>query len=576
MSHAGNIKGGRGTYIGPPPSRPEGGPPGRAGRAGPGPGGDEKTQIGRAPTQTQTELPKAGGMREEKTQIGRAPTQPEGPRSGGVREEPKDLFGQDGLEERGEMARPTRSQDSKSGVFEAPRRDAPRSTGERPALKNRPSEGTEDGTRFDKRPPGTSERPRLETKRGTEAPRPEEGTDFEKPAPKGTGERPRLETKRGTEVPRQAEGTDFEKPAPKGTGERPQLPGGPKVSEGAEARPLEELVPEFPEPIGEEALAHHFAEELRYLGPELRPARMPPSTRSERLWAFFKAYAEANAKDPAGQSAEGRELFRKALNGHGYAALRDANSGRNGVQTALAMLESKSLEELHAKLADVHIEPGPSRLSSEVSIPVQQHTTQPETPAVVVDPSAFETPKEAQPKDTQPKAVQSEAQPKDAQPKDVQPKDVQPKDVQPKEAQPKDTREVKDSQPRPAPETPERPASPKKTSEQQPVFDQKEKLAPPPLQTGVQPPVVGMQGTMPPPPGRVDAQRMGLDPEDEKLQAERGTSKRLGANMFWNALHGLRDLQDSAVEQENWNRMAFGTIFALVGAALLIAMLASL
>jgi hypothetical protein len=568
-------------------------------------------------------MPKAGGMREEKTQLGRAPTQPEGPRSGGVREEPKDLFGQDGLEERGEMARPTRSQDSKSGVFEAPRREAPRSTGERPALKNRPQEGTEDGTRFDKRPPGTSERPRVETprrgtesprpeegadfekrppgtgerprvetpRRGTESPRPEEGAGFEKRAPNGTGERPRLETaQRGTEVPRQAEGTDFEKRAPNGTSERPQLPGGPKVSEGAEARPLEELVPEFPEPIGEEALAHHFAEELRYLGPELRPARMPPSTRAERLWAFFKAYAEANAKDPAGQSAEGRELFRKALNGHGYAALRDANSGRNGVQTALAMLDSKSLEELHAKLADVHIEPGPSRLSSEVSIPVQQHPTQPEMPAVVVDPSAFEMPKEAQPKDTQPKAVQSEAQPKDAQPKDAQPKDAQPKDAQPKdaqpkdvqskdaqpkEAQPKDTREVKDSQPRPAPETPERPASPKKTSEQQPVFDQKEKLASPPPQTGVQPPVMGMQGTMPPL-TRVDAQRMGLDPEEEKLQAERGTSKRLGANMLWNALHGVRDLQDSAVEQENWNRMAFGTIFALVGAALLIAMLVSL
>jgi len=79
-----------------------------------------------------------------------------------------------------------------------------------------------------------------------------------------------------------------------------------------------------------------------------------------------------------------------------------------------------------------------------------------------------------------------------------------------------------------------------------------------------------------PPLTRVDAQRMGLDPEEEKLQAERGTSKRLGANMLWNALHGVRDLQDSAVEQENWNRMAFGTIFALVGAALLIAMLASL
>ncbi|WP_309888271.1 hypothetical protein [Archangium sp.] len=579
MSQAGNIKGGRGTFIGPPPSRPEGGPPGRAGKpARGGPGGDEKTRTGGPPPQTstptQTELPRAGGPREEKTQIGRPPTQPETPQDGFV-------FGQDGLEERGEP-RPTRTQDNKSGVFEAPR-----STGERPALKKRPSEGTEGGTGFEQRPPsGTGERPQLPTRRGMEAPRQEQGPGFEK-RPTGTGERPRLETPpRGPEVPM-------------------PTPGGPRGTEGAEARPLEELVPEFPEPIGEEALAHHFAEELRYLGAELRPARMAPSTRAERLWAFFRAYAEANAKDPAGQSAEGRELFRKALNGNGFAALRDANSGRNGVQLALAMLEAKSPEELHALLAEVHIEPGPSRLSSEVSIPVQQHTMHPETSAVVVDPSAFEMPKEARPKEARPKEVPAkpvqaqEAQPKDTQAKDTPPKEVpaqqetQPKEAQAQEARPQEVKpqepqaqepqaqearpqEVKPNEARPTAETPERPATPKKAAEQQPVFDQKEKLVTPPLQTGVQPPIMGMQGTIPTPLSRVDEQRRGVDPREE-LEAQRGKGKRLGSQMFWNVLHRFRDGPEfGAVEQENFNRLAYGTMFAVVAVALLVALLVSL
>ena len=594
MSHAGNIKGGRGTFIGPPPSRPEGGPPGRTGKPATG-GPPPQTST---PPQTQTELPRAGGPREEKTQIGRAPTQPETPQDGFV-------FGQDGLEERGEP-RPTRTQDNKSGVFEAPR-----STGERPALKNRPSEGSGGGTGFEQRPPsGTGERPQLPTRRGTtEVPRQEQGPGFEK-RPTRTGERPRLE-----------QGPGFEK-RPTSTGERPRLetpprgpevpmptPGGPRGTEGAEARPLEDLVPEFPEPIGQEALAHHFAEELRYLGAELRPARMAPSTRAERLWAFFRAYAEANARDPAGQSAEGRELFRKALNGHGFAALRDANSGRNGVQLALAMLEAKSPEQLHALLAEVHIEPGPSRLSSEVSIPVQQHTTQPEMPAVVVDPSAFETPKaarpkeakeapakplqaqEAQPKDTQAKdtplkevPAQQETQPKEAQAQQAQPKEVpaqqetQPQEAQAQQAQPQEAKpqEAKPNEARPPSETPERPATPKKAAEQQPVFDQKEKLVTPPLQTAVQPPIMGMQGTIPTPLTRVDEQRRGLDPREE-LEAQRGKGKRLGSQMFWNVLHRFRDGPEwGAVEQENFNRLAYGTMFAVVAMALLVALLVSL
>jgi hypothetical protein len=47
--------------------------------------------------------------------------------------------------------------------------------------------------------------------------------------------------------------------------------------------------------------------------------------------------------------------------------------------------------------------------------------------------------------------------------------------------------------------------------------------------------------------------------------------------MFWNFLHRFRDSPEfSAVEREKWNQLAFGAILALVGATLLMAMLASL
>ena len=47
--------------------------------------------------------------------------------------------------------------------------------------------------------------------------------------------------------------------------------------------------------------------------------------------------------------------------------------------------------------------------------------------------------------------------------------------------------------------------------------------------------------------------------------------------MLWNALHGFRDSpEDTAVKREQWSQLAFGAIITLVGAALLMAMLASL
>jgi hypothetical protein len=316
-------------------------------------------------------------------------------------------------------------------------------------------------------------------------------------------------------------------------------PGGPEVHQGTETRPLEDLLPTFPESIGQESLAHHFGEELRFLGAELRPSRMAPSERAERLWSFFLAYAEANAKDPAGQTKEGRELFRAALSEHGFAGLREANTGRDGVEVALELLEAQSPEELHEKLDGVRIGPGPEQFSSEVSLPVvEQHTTLPEMPAA------------------DPRAPQ----------------------------EPKDARELKDSQFQTTPERPtqEAKASPQEAKEAQEAkaqpaaFDQTEQPAVPLLQTGGP-----QQGVVPLPPHLRPVDGEGLHPNPDEMpvagHSQRGTNKRLGSHMVWNFLHRFRDPPElSAVEREKWSQVAFGSILALVGAALLMAMLVSL
>jgi hypothetical protein len=261
------------------------------------------------------------------------------------------------------------------------------------------------------------------------------------------------------------------------------------------------------------------------------------SERAARLWAFFLAYAEANAKDPAGQSAAGRERFQEVLTQHGFGALQDAATGRDGVQVALELLEARSPEELQARLAGVHIEPGPELLPSEVSLPVEQ-------PAVPHPEARAEAPEQ---RTTLP--------------------------------------ELPVTEPPASPEHPERhfDAKPERTPPQRKgaepaVFDQKEpeQLAVTHPQTSAPPP-----GVLVPQPGVLAraGQGVALNPEDvaEPGRERRGTHKRLGPHMLWNALHGLRDSpEDSSVLQAEWGKVAFGAIIALAGAALLVAMLASL
>ncbi|WP_375768311.1 hypothetical protein NR798_42625 [Archangium gephyra] len=576
MSHAGNIKGGAGPFVGPSPGRsPEGGAPGRsseggtAGHGGPGPGAggarEERTRIGRFPAEAGS--PSAGGLPEERTRIGRAPTQAEMPRPSETKESrPTGIwnFTEDGLENRGEARSGRVREDRTAGRFEGPEgQERPRSTGERPALRTRTQEGAERGPRFED--PGsqrtTGERPRLRTRtqEGADA---ERGPRFENPGqerPRATGERPRLPTGERPRLPtgerprlstgerprvrtRTQEGaepgTRFDNPASPRTAERPRLPERRPVEiprQGAEAvpvpvstpdgleasgdaKPLEELLPAFPEPIGQEALAHHLGEELRFLGAELRPSRLPPSERTARLWAFFLAYAQANAKDPAGQSEAGRARFHEVLTEHGFSALYDVNSGRDGVEVAMELLKARSPQELNEKLANVRIEPRPETLPSEVSIPVEQHTAPPELPET--GQSATQARKDSPFEPAAERQVQQQPKPEQAR------------------------------------------------------FDQKEQLTPLALQTNAAP-----QGVVLPPGLKTQADpRVSVNPEDELPGRDRqGTNKRLGAHMLWNALHSLRDSpEDTAVKREQWSQLAFGAIITLVGAALMIAMLASL
>lgn len=542
MSHTGNIKGAPGTFVGHAPTRPEGGPPGRSDRPGPGAGGarEEKTRIGRAPVEA--DVPNSGAPREEKTRIGRMPTPPEPTRGAKPETKPETRsetktgmfnFAQDGLEMGNAPRSSTRAREGKAAeVFEGPQgRERPRPTGERSRLE-RPT---------DERPRSTGERSRLEQRPTSERPRANSRSDnaaagnrFDSPASSRTGERPRLPAREPVQVPRdparaqrKADGPD-QVLVPK--------PGGPDVSE--DVKQLEDLLPEFTESIGQELLAHHLDEELGFLGSQLRPSRLPPSERAARLWAFFLAYAEANAKDPAGQSAAGRERFQEVLTKHGFGALQDAATGKDGVQVALEMLEARSPEELQARLADVRIEPGPEMLPSEVSLPVEPHAVPPQE-------ARAEAPEQHTPRPELP--------------------------VTEPPATPEHPESHFDAKP-------ERTPSQQRKAAEPAAFDQKE---PEPL-------AVTHPQTSPPPPGVLvpqpgllarAGQGVALNPEDgvEPGRERRGTNKRLGPHMLWNALHGLRDSpEDSSLRQAEWGKAAFGAIIALAGAALLVGMLASL
>ncbi|WP_434384316.1 hypothetical protein [Melittangium boletus] len=590
----------------------------RPGGAGRGPG-EERPRIGRSPQEPAPAAPSGRGEPQ---------TLPGGPRDSTPRDTVKPNrmpFAQDGLETR-EPQRPVRTREAVTSaeLFEKPA--APRPTGERPRpqgtegaassnfetpdleptpaperasspadslevpspTSSEPVERAETrpdapDVAFDEPAPTPSRAPSsprtegkptpdaLET-RAPEQPAPTEGKpapdapdaletrapeQAERPAPT-EGETPAdtgFETPEGKPLPSRAPRTQeprgetrFEPPPPP-TDAEPPVAGRP-VPPGVPGPPrrIEDLLPKFDESIGQESLAHHFSEEVAFLGAELRPSRMPPGERALRLWAFFAAYARANAKDPEGQSPAGRARFEQALLKNGFGGLRDAATGKTGVETALVMLASRSPEELQSRLAEVRIEPGPEQLPSEVFLPV-------------VDERAPEKPARAAPEKPAKAAAPEAPVAKKAEPP-VDPDDItQPEELPGTPAKaPAEAKTAAEGKARPA------------GAEAAP-FDQQEPKAVVPQ---------GLSASVPNPalvPPRVAlAPRDALEDGAEPVVDRRGgTNKRLGPHMLWNALHGLRDpAEDSAVLKEKWSQLAFGSIVALVGAALLVAMLASL
>ncbi|WP_157759065.1 hypothetical protein [Cystobacter fuscus] len=406
---------------------------------------------------------------------------------------------------------PTRTRDAadvSSGGFDVPRElEEPRAPGGRPQVPDQPRSAEDAASGFEAPSDlGTPEAPPRGPGRGRGADGQSTGV-FE--APRGeAGSR----TVRGDRLPNAD--TLFESRPSTRSGGRPALPSSEPGSQAAsttglpgargEVASLEELLPDLSGIVGQEALAEHFAENLLLL-----PPRQSPASRSLRLWAMFTAYAEANARNPMGQTPAGRQAFAETLIANGFAALRDVRTGRDGVEVALELLDAPSLEEFHAQLDQVHMEPGLERLPTEVSLPVAEEPRTPEQP---------EARKEAA-------ARQAQAQ-----------------------------------------------------GQRGPEQKEKEAERAPPTagQAGVQ--ASGTQQAQALAAGPLAPRDPRQEWEEEKKERERrGTNKRLGPQLLWSVLHELRaSPEDSAVLKEKWSQLAFGAVVCLMGAALLVAMLASL
>ncbi|GHH00120.1 Immediate early protein ICP0 [Comamonas sp. JC664] len=142
----------------------------------------------------------------------------------------------------------------------------------------------------------------------------------------------------------------------------------PHPSVGGQERPpvksVAELVPpQLRDTPGQEALGHRFASDAALLASHLTPPQLPGSERATRLWAFYTAYATAAAQHPP--EPEAQTAFREALEGQGFAELRDAHTGEDGVARGLWVLEARTPEEARTRAASVQLEPPPEVRHSE-------------------------------------------------------------------------------------------------------------------------------------------------------------------------------------------------------------------
>ncbi|MCP3059271.1 Immediate early protein ICP0 [Myxococcus sp. K38C18041901] len=137
--------------------------------------------------------------------------------------------------------------------------------------------------------------------------------------------------------------------------------------ERAPPRRVAELVPPGLEKlVGQDELGVRFGSDAALLMAHLQPSGMSGSERATRLWAFFAAYAETAAAQPPHQ--DGKEAFRESLEGHGFAELRDAHTGKDGVTQGLWVLEARTPDEARERVASVRLEPPPEVRHSEAAV----------------------------------------------------------------------------------------------------------------------------------------------------------------------------------------------------------------
>ncbi|QSQ12657.1 Immediate early protein ICP0 [Myxococcus landrumensis] len=137
--------------------------------------------------------------------------------------------------------------------------------------------------------------------------------------------------------------------------------------ERAPVRKVAELIPPGLEKVATRTeLGQRFGSDAALLSAHLKPSQLPSTERATRLWTFFAAYAEAAAAQPPQKEAQA--AFRDALKGQGFAELRDARTGQDGVTQGLWVLSARTPDEARERVASVRLEPPPEVLHSEAAL----------------------------------------------------------------------------------------------------------------------------------------------------------------------------------------------------------------
>jgi hypothetical protein len=148
------------------------------------------------------------------------------------------------------------------------------------------------------------------------------------------------------------------------------------------------------------ALPRAFGKDLLVQQQQLVDPRLPPDENADRLVAFFAPYAErfveltkgAGLEPPVSRlspedQAKALKQFEKVLTEGGFGQLVDRGTGRDGVALGRALLESKTPDEVRAKLAELTVDaPGwrnpnnPNAAMTAAVAPARERTLQHEPP----------------------------------------------------------------------------------------------------------------------------------------------------------------------------------------------------